>query len=116
MCGNRIVRSQDALFFSPRFRFDFDFSLAQLTRMNIRSFSASRFFAQMSVGAIIDIDGVLIQGKQAIPGAREALLRLQSALIPREPLFLRSVSLFCCLFFFFHKRRFCDQWGRSAKR
>lgn len=36
----------------------------------------------MSVGCIIDIDGVLIQGKSAVPGAREAILRLKEAGIP----------------------------------
>jgi HAD superfamily hydrolase (TIGR01456 family) len=35
-----------------------------------------------ATAAIIDIDGVLIHGRQAIPGARESLLRLQAAGVP----------------------------------
>jgi Haloacid dehalogenase-like hydrolase len=55
-----------------------DNSAIMLFRPFRRTFSTAR----ASVGAVFDIDGVLIRGKSPLPGARNALLQLQRNKIP----------------------------------
>lgn len=48
------------------------------TRRCLSSVSTARH----TVGAVFDIDGVLIRGHAPLPGARDSLLRLNAAKVP----------------------------------